>query len=204
MSMRAAGWLLLMVPLARAAAAQELEPRAYSPSPVGTSFLVVSGTRSTGGVFTDPSLPITDVEATVDVLGLAMGRTFGVAGKQLLLLGALPVVWGEASGAVGENRQSVTRQGLADPRVKLSVILAGSPAMTRAEFVRAPRRTIVGASVTFAPPLGQYDKAKLVNLGANRWSVKPEVGLSHPLGRSEEHTSELQSLRHLVCRLLRE
>src|SRR5205814_3938352 len=26
----------------------------------------------------------------------------------------------------------------------------------------------------------------------------------HPAGRSEEHTSELQSLRHLVCRLLLE
>src|SRR5947199_10011059 len=26
----------------------------------------------------------------------------------------------------------------------------------------------------------------------------------HPVGRSEEHTSELQSLRHLVCRLLLE
>jgi hypothetical protein len=181
-TLRAAGWLLLIAALARAAAAQELEPRAYSPSPVGTSFLVVSGTRSTGGVFTDPSLPITDVEATVDVLGLTMGHAFGVAGKHVLLLGVLPVVWGEASGAVGENRQAVTRRGLADPRVKLSVILAGSPAMSRAEFARAPRRTIVGASVTVAPPLGQYDDAKLVNLGANRWSLKPEVGLSHPMG----------------------
>src|SRR5437899_5246768 len=29
-------------------------------------------------------------------------------------------------------------------------------------------------------------------------------GHSHPVIRSEEHTSELQSLRHLVCRLLLE
>src|SRR5258705_4868726 len=28
--------------------------------------------------------------------------------------------------------------------------------------------------------------------------------LEHPMQRSEEHTSELQSLRHLVCRLLLE
>src|SRR5262245_64294304 len=28
--------------------------------------------------------------------------------------------------------------------------------------------------------------------------------LDHPVERSEEHTSELQSLRHLVCRLLLE
>jgi Putative MetA-pathway of phenol degradation len=180
---RAVGWLLLVVPLARAAAAQELEPRAYSPSPVGTTFLVVSGTRSTGGVFTDPSLPIQDVEATVDVLGLGVGHAFGIARKQVLLLAALPVIRGEASGAVGEGRQSVTRQGPGDPRVKVSVILAGSPAMTRAVFARAPRRTIVGASMTVAPPLGKYDETKLVNLGSNRWSFKPELGVSHPAGR---------------------
>src|SRR5258705_14008261 len=32
----------------------------------------------------------------------------------------------------------------------------------------------------------------------------PDVGAGEPTGRSEEHTSELQSLRHLVCRLLLE
>src|SRR5882724_12848396 len=35
-----------------------------------------------------------------------------------------------------------------------------------------------------------------------RWNHRPE-GKS-PIQRSEEHTSELQSLRHLVCRLLLE
>jgi hypothetical protein len=31
-------------------------------------------------------------------------------------------------------------------------------------------------------PLGQYDSAKLVNLGTNRWSFKPEVGVSRSYG----------------------
>jgi hypothetical protein len=175
----AIGALLTIAP----AAAQELEPRAYSPSPVGTTFVVASATRSAGGVFTDPSVPITDVEAEVGVLGLAAGHTFGVAGKQALVLGVVPVTWGEASGQVGENRQSVSRRGLADPRVKLSVILAGSPAMRPAEFIKAPRRTIVGSSISVVAPVGQYDSSKLVNLGSNRWAFKPEIGVSHPAGR---------------------
>src|SRR5438045_9777458 len=33
---------------------------------------------------------------------------------------------------------------------------------------------------------------------------RPTGSDRHSLGRSEEHTSELQSLRHLVCRLLLE
>jgi hypothetical protein len=178
-----AGWIVALATI-EPARGQELEPRAYSPSPVGTTFVVVSATRSRGGVFTDPSVPITDVEATVGVLGLAIGHTFGIAGKQALLLGVVPVTWGEASGEVGEDeRRSASRRGLADPRLRLSVILTGSPAMSPTDFARASRRTIVGASVTVVPPVGQYEPAKLVNLGSHRWAVKPEVGVSHPAGR---------------------
>ena len=39
-------------------AAQELEPRAYSVSPVGTNFVVVSTTRASGDISFDPSLPL--------------------------------------------------------------------------------------------------------------------------------------------------
>jgi hypothetical protein len=177
---RAAVISLLIV---SSASAQELEPRTYSPSPIGTNFVVISATRSAGGVFTDPSLPITNVDATIGVLGLSFGHTFNLFGRQALLLGVLPVTWGEASGDIGEQTRAASRRGLADPRVRLSVILKGSPAMTRQEFVKAPRRTIIGASLIVAPPVGQYDSTKLVNLGSNRWSFKPEIGLSQPAGR---------------------
>jgi hypothetical protein len=165
------------------AAAQELEPRAYSPSPVGTTFLVVAATRSVGGVLTDPSVPLTDVEAELEVCGLAVGHSFALLGRSALVLGLVPISWATASGEIGENRRETSRRGLADSRVKLSMILAGSPPMTRAEFARAPRRPILGVSLTLVPPLGQYDATKLINLGSNRWSFKPELGLSIPLRR---------------------
>lgn len=31
-------------------------------------------------------------------------------------------------------------------------------------------------------PLGQYDSDKLPNIGTNRWSIKPEIGVSKTLG----------------------
>ena len=31
-------------------------------------------------------------------------------------------------------------------------------------------------------PFGQYDPSKLINLGANRWAFKPELGFSQPVG----------------------
>ena len=41
-----------------AAYPQDMEPRAYSASPVGVNFLVVSYSRSAGAIVFDPSLNI--------------------------------------------------------------------------------------------------------------------------------------------------
>jgi len=32
------------------------------------------------------------------------------------------------------------------------------------------------------PPWGQYERTRLVNLGYNRWGIKPELGVSHQIG----------------------
>ena len=51
--------------------AQEIEPRAYSPSPSGVNFLVLVAGHSEGGVLTDPSVPVTDIEAKIGAWDLA-------------------------------------------------------------------------------------------------------------------------------------
>ncbi len=38
------------------------------------------------------------------------------------------------------------------------------------------------ASVQVSAPLGQYDKDRLVNIGNNRWSLKPDIGISKAWG----------------------
>lgn len=164
------------------AAAQDLEPRAYSPSPVGTSFIGIGLGRSSGDIAFDPTLPITNASATLYSPVLGVGHTFGVFSKQALLTAALPYAWGNVSGEVGEQRGQIYRSGLADIKARFSINLRGSPAMTAAEFARRPhRRLILGTSLTLTAPAGQYDNAKLINLGTNRWSFKPEFGISYPL-----------------------
>lgn len=164
-------------------AAQELEPRAYAASPVGVNFLVVAGGRSSGGVVVDPSLFVEDVEATVTSLGIGVGRTMNLFGRTGLVVAVVPYAWAEAAGNVGEQARRITRSGLADPRVKLSINLVGGHAQTPREFASSRRTTIVGVSLAVAPPLGQYTGTKLINLGANRWAFKPEVGVSRAVGR---------------------
>ena len=93
------------------------------------------------------------------------------------------MVGGHVEGLYLGEPAEVDRFGLADPRLRLAVNLYGAPAMTPQAFASYQQGTIVGVSLTVAPPLGQYDPTKLINLGTNRWSFKPEVGFSRTLGK---------------------
>jgi hypothetical protein len=177
------GLVVALLMCAPAANAQDLEPKAYSASPVGAAFLVAGIARSTGSVLTDPTLPVTGIEAKINGVPLAAGYTFGLFGKLALITAAVPYSWGEVSGLVGEEARTITRSGLTDTRAKLSINLIGNPAMKLREYAKAPRKTIVGTSLTVTAPTGQYDSSKLINLGTNRWGFKPEVGVAVPKGR---------------------
>src|SRR5262245_58558631 len=157
--------------------AQDLEPRAYAAAPIGLHFVVAGLDRSSGGVVVDASLPLEDAHATVGTAIFGAATTFSLFGRTALALGVLPFAHAEATGRIGEDARSATRNGLADPRFKLSVNLLGGRALKPSEFVRSQRNTIAGVSLSVAPPGGQYDKLKLVNLGANRWAFKPEFGV---------------------------
>lgn len=165
------------------ASAQDMEPRAYSASPVGANFLVTSYSWSTGDVVFDPTLPITDIKANVQGLVVAVGHSFNLFGQLALASAAIPYVLADVTGKVFEQQAETHRSGLADAHFKLSVNFWGNPAMSPREFVTAPRHTIVGASVSVTAPASQYYETKLINLGTNRWSFKPEVGVSVPYGR---------------------
>lgn len=177
-----AGCPLLIAVLAGFACAQDLEPRAYSASPVGTNFVVFVFGRSTGDVLLDPTLPVTDVKATLNIPAVGYGRTFGLFGRQALATVALPYVWGSIEGSVGEQSRELSRSGLADLRARIAFNLYGSPAISPGEFAKRTRHSpIVGTSLSFTAPTGQYDRTKLINLGTNRWAFKPEIGFSFPV-----------------------
>ena len=60
--------------------------------------------------------------------------------------------------------------------------LYGAPALTLKEFQNYQQDLIVGVSLQVSVPSGQYDPSKLVNIGTNRWSFKPELGVSKAVG----------------------
>jgi hypothetical protein len=163
--------------------AQELEPGAYWPIPAGFNIVTVASTVSWGDVNFDPTLPIDDASATLGTTAIAFTRAFDLAGRSANISVASPVIGGKVAGNYLNQPTQIERFGLGDPRVRFAVNLYGAPAMTPREFATYRQRLIVGVGVTAAPPLGQYDNTRLINLGSNRWSFKPELGLSRQYGR---------------------
>ncbi len=49
------------------------------------------------------------------------------------------------------------------------------------QALRANPKTIVGASLLIQAPTGKYESDELLNVGTNRWSVKPAIGVIWPL-----------------------
>jgi hypothetical protein len=171
----------VLAPIA-GARAQEMEPRAYSPNPVGVTFVLAGAARSTGGILTDPSLPVDDVDATIDAGLVGIGHTFGLFGQSANAGIVLPYLSGHFTGTLNGEDAEATRQGIGDTKIRISVGLVGAPAMTAAEFAKRAPRTTLGASLTISAPTGEYHPDLLVNVGTNRWAFKPELGLSHPHG----------------------
>jgi hypothetical protein len=176
--------IAVLLTAATSAAAQELEPRSYSPAPVGTTFVLTGFGRSQGPIVLDPSFDVDNVRGDLWVTTTGLGHVFGLAGRQARILAVVPIASGAVSGNVRglTQRQPVT--GVVDPRVKLSIGLRGAPAQTASEFARASHASpVVGTGVTVIAPWGQYEPTQLVNLGYHRWAFKPEIGASRGLGR---------------------
>jgi hypothetical protein len=179
---RAATTLALLV-MPVCASAQELEPGAYWPIPAGLNIVTVVNSFNSGDLAFDPSAPIDEASARINTTAFSFTRAFSLAGRSANAGVVLPVVAGHLEGLYLGESTAVDRFGLGDPRLRVAMNLYGAPAMTPKAFASYRQGTILGVSVSVVPPLGQYDSAKLINLGTHRWSIKPEVGISRARGR---------------------
>ncbi|MGZ3391574.1 MAG: transporter, partial [Isosphaeraceae bacterium] len=161
---------------------QELEPRAYTNTPVGLNFALAGYFYTQGNVGTDESLPIKDFTVHTNGPIVAYVRTLDVWGRSAKLDLIVPYVWLSAKATVVGQAREREVSGFADPRVRFSVNLYGAPALSLEQFAQYKQDLIVGASLQVSAPGGQYDSDKLVNIGSNRWSFKPELGFSKALG----------------------
>ena len=161
---------------------QELEPRSYSASPVDSNFAIGAVSNSTGTVPLDPSLPLSDVRPAITTAALSFTHTFRLGNRTANWAVSVPYLGGHVSAVFSGQPEAFSRYGFADFRGRLGVNLLGR-AMTPAEFARRKPSTTLGVSVTVIMPTGTYDRTSLINVGSNRWTFKPEVGVEQPMGK---------------------
>jgi hypothetical protein len=164
------------------ARAQSMDPLSYTNAPIGLNFLIAGTTHQSGSVLVDPTLPVKNVQATVNTATLGYDRVIDFWGQSGSVALVVPYAWLSANGEVFDQARSVSRTGLADLTLRLSVNLYGAPALALPEFASYQQDTIVGVTLLVTAPSGQYDPTKLVNIGTHRWSFKPELGVSKALG----------------------
>ena len=178
--------LLVALALPGLAKAQDLEPRRWSHLPSGMKIVSLGYAYTDSFVYFSPFWTITDASAEINSFGVGALYTFSMAGKSARVSLLLPYVSGHWEGKVGGEFDSVSRNGIGDPRLRLSVNLYGAPALKGADFARYhaqhPSNTVVGASVAVSAPLGQDYKDKLINISTNRWAVRPQIGVVHSRG----------------------
>ncbi|MBC8039362.1 MAG: transporter [Opitutaceae bacterium] len=176
--------LILVLPLtARFAAAQDIEPRRWSHLPIGANFAGAAYAHTTGDVYLDPGLQLQDVEFDLETFAVKYIRSFEALGKSARVDLTQPYQSGHWTGLINGVPASTDREGLADTTVRVAVNLLGAPPLAGKEFARyraqSNNETIVGAGLVVQLPTGKYYEDKLINLGGNRFTFRPQIGAVH-------------------------
>jgi hypothetical protein len=175
-------FLTILCALAVRVSAQDLSPRAYLITPVRSNAVTLTWSFYDGGLNFSGTIPIT-VTGTYHVPIIGYYHSLRFFGRSANLTAVLPYGVGTFQGAALGRQRSVYRSGLLDFSLRFSVNLIGGPAMPPDEFVKWKQKTLLGASIKVVTPTGQYNGAKAVNWGINRWAFKPEVGYSRRWGK---------------------
>lgn len=167
---------------AHPASAQDIEPRTYFNAPIGINFLIAGYAYTQGALQFDSALDLTDAHLRTSNAVLAYARVFELGGSAATFDVIAPYT--ALSGHALSDGERVERSvnGFASPSFRLCWNFHGAPALTLDQFRRWQPDLVVGASLRVTAPWSQYDASRLVNIGTNRWSFKPEIGVSKSFG----------------------
>jgi hypothetical protein len=171
---------VVMIMQLSSAEAQDLDPRRYVNVPVGQNFMRLGIGYSEGDVNVSPSVPLEDAFLSMNAVSLAYLRTVDVGGKAASFDVYVPYTCASGSAVIDDERLHRDVCGTGDALVRLTYNFVGAPALELSEFVKKEKELVVGAGVQVSFPIGQYDSDYLVNTGANRWVIRPEIGMSIP------------------------
>jgi hypothetical protein len=180
---------LAMLPFCDSAYAQFTEAHHFDNTPVGTNQLELAYAYARSNASIDTSLIVTGALFNLNQGTLTYTRYFGFVHRIAWVEASVPIA--DLSGSVSGTRVQGSITGTGDSSYTLTTLLKGGPALTVAQFADYKPTTTVGLSLNISAPTGQYNPNKLLNLGSDRWSFKPEIALSHPFGAEQRWQGDL-------------
>jgi hypothetical protein len=179
--------VILLFSLARPGVAQELEPRRWSHLPIDTNFATVGYAYTNGDIAFDPVLAIEGASMEMHTGAAGYIRTFELFARSAridVIQGFRNGLW---SGLLDGVPTSISRTGWVDTVGRFAINLYGAPPLQEDAYAayRAVTvvETLIGIALTVQLPTGDYMSDRLINLGNNRYMVRPELGVMHNRGR---------------------
>ncbi len=178
---------LPLLGLATVCAAQELEPRRWSHLPINMNFAGIGYGYTRGEIFIDPVLQIENAKMDLNTLAAKYIRSFDLFGHSARIDLIQAAQSGHWEGLVEGVPRRIHRDGLSDSILRFAYILHGAPPLRGKEYAEyrasIDKETLVGAALAVHLPTGDYDGDKPINLGNNRFTVRPQLGVVHNRGK---------------------
>src|SRR5499433_1734492 len=160
------------------------DPRSYQNTPVGTNQVELGYTYVRANASLDTSLVVAGAKLNLNQGIIDYTRYFGSFHHLMWVEAGVPVAG--LSGSIGGTNIRGSTTGGGDSSYAFGVLLKGGPALSSEQFEHYQPTTTVGLSLTMTAPTGSYQPNKILNLGSDRWSFKPELAWSHPFGRERQ------------------
>ncbi len=184
------GWCFYVFTALRLAVpchAQEVETRRWSHIPVGLNLVGVGYAYTDADVSDSPALRLEDVEASVHTTVARYIRTFELFEKSARIDIAQGYQKSRWKGLLDGKAASTDRAGWTDTMARFAVNVYGAPPLSGKAFgsyrANLEDETIVGMALAVHLPTGEYMEERIINIGSNRFTFRPQVGIVRSWGK---------------------
>jgi hypothetical protein len=159
---------------------QFTDPRYYDNTPVNVNQLEVVYGYAHSDTSLDTSIVVGDAQLNLNFGAVEYTRYFSFFHHAAWVEPAIG--FGDLTGTVAGTHIRSSSTGTGDSSYQAGILLKGGRAYNVPEFAKYHPSTTLGTSLTITAPTGQYSADKILNLGSNRWSFKPEFAVAVPFG----------------------
>jgi hypothetical protein len=164
--------------------AQFTDPHTYDNAPVGTNQLELAYAYARSNSSIDTSIIVTGARLNLNQGSIGYTRYFGLFNHLFWVKASLPIAG--LNGSISGTSIQGSNAGTGDTSYQITALLKGGPALSVAQFENYKPTTTVGMSLTITAPTGLYHSNKVLNLGSDRWSFKPEFAVAHSFGPEQK------------------